>query len=128
VKVRVQMNTAGLRRELQRAGKRAAAGVAIGLVQLGNEVMTDAKQRAPVDLGAMRGSGYVSPAETRGNRVTVETGFGGPAKDYVIQQHEDLSLNHPVGEAKFLERAFDAAAPGAGEVIAKAVRSALGGA
>ena len=53
------------------------------------------------------GSGYVTDPVVQGNKVTVEVGFGGAAKDYVVVQHEDLTLSHPVGEAKFLERAFD---------------------
>jgi hypothetical protein len=64
-------------------------------------VMTEAKQRAPLDEGILRNSGYVTLPENG----TVELGFGGSASAYALIQHEDLSLHHEVGEAKFLEKA-----------------------
>lgn len=118
---------AAMRSALRSAGDRAVRALGTGMYLVGEEIMTDAKKRAPVDTGAMRGSGYVTPPDVRGTRVTVEEGFGGAAKDYVIEQHENLALAHPVGEAKFLERAMDAARTDAGTKIAAVVRGALGG-
>ena len=57
----------------------------------------------------------------------MEVGFGGPAADYAIYVHEDLSAHHPVGEAKYLENAVEAKAPAAFAHIAKRVQEALHG-
>jgi len=92
-------------KKLRRAGKRGTTALGAGLYAVGNEIMSDAKRRSPVDMGVMRASGYVTLPQGRSDLV-VEVGFGGAAKDYVVVQHEDTSLNHPVGESKFLEKAL----------------------
>lgn len=102
----------------------AKKGAEAGLFALGNNIMTEAKQRVPVDQGILRASGYVSPPED-GN---VELGFGGAASAYAVKQHEDLTLRHPGGgQAKFLESAIDDARSSAAEVVAGFARKAVGG-
>lgn len=88
----------------------APVAVAFGMYEGMQEVMKDAKARAPKDTEAMAKSGYVTPPEVRaGSDIRVESGFGGMSEDYVVRQHEDMTLNHPNGgEAKFFERAIDA--------------------
>lgn len=87
------------KRERMQAAARAA------LYEAGNAVMTNAKQRAPMDLGTLRASGYVA-MPTTGSHPKVELGFGGAAKAYALAQHEHTEYRHEVGEAKFLEHAF----------------------
>lgn len=96
-----------MKRNLKELKKRGPKAVGAGLFGLGNEIMTDAKDRTPVDLGPLRASGYTTLPVRRGKVVIVEDGFGGPAKEYAIVQHEDIGLHHITGEAKFLESAFD---------------------
>lgn len=128
--MRFKVNFQGtrFRKDLREAGHELGVkAVAAGIFALANEIMIDAKERAPVDTGAMRASGYVAPPEIGSTSIVLEEGFGGPSKEYVIRQHEDLSLHHPGGgEAKFLERAFDAAAPTAGKKIAAVARQVAG--
>jgi hypothetical protein len=104
--------------------------VEAGLFAVGNNIMTVAKERVPVDLGALRASGYVSEPQREGGSVVVELGFGGAAAAYAVRQHEDLSLNHPGGgQAKFLESALDEARPSlASKVATVAKRQIEGGA
>lgn len=75
--------------------------------------MEDSQSRIPRDTGAMASSEYI---DNTGSIVTF--GYNGDGiqnpktgqsvSEYIIQQHEDLSLNHPNGgEAKFLEKAID---------------------
>ena len=63
-------------RELLAAVKRSRAaiqsGVAAGVFGVGNEIMTDAKRRVPVDLGALKGSGYVTAPEVSDGTARVK--------------------------------------------------------
>jgi hypothetical protein len=99
--------------------------VAAGVYMLANEIMTDAKRRTPVDVGALKGSGYVTQPEEAGGWIVSNLGFGGPAKDYAIVQHERTEFSHPEGgEAKFLENAANAfTGSGARIVREEAVRA-----
>jgi hypothetical protein len=79
--------------------------------QAGERIMTIVKRdHVPVDTGALRSTGRVSFPKRDIDRVTVEMGFGGPAKagehgevGYAVVVHEDLTATHTVGEAKYLE-------------------------
>jgi hypothetical protein len=77
-------------------------------------------ERAPVEFGDLRGSGYVTingnlvahgekqgikalsdPSVSEGTVITAEIGFAAP---YAFVQHEHVEFNHPIGgEAKYLE-------------------------
>lgn len=92
---------------LKAMGPRMQKASGAGLYALGNEMMTDSKEMTPVDLGPLKASGYVSLPVERGKKTLVEIGYGGPAKDYAIPQHENLSYHHEVGEAKFLEKGIN---------------------
>ncbi len=72
------------------------------VVQAAEKIMTVAKQRTPVDTGALRSSGMVT---AKGNGA--ELSFGGAASSYAIFVHEILTSAHPVGQAKFLESALN---------------------
>ena len=72
------------------------------LEALGNEIKSLSQSRCPVDSGALRGSAQVV---RQGDKVII--GYGGAASSYSIAQHENLQYHHPVGQAKFLESAFD---------------------
>ncbi|HEY7824085.1 MAG TPA: HK97 gp10 family phage protein [Acidimicrobiia bacterium] len=101
---------AELRRHLSAVQRAAEAA----LYQGGSIIMTEAKQRAPVNKdprvtgGTLRNSGYVTLPRTDSEGTFVEVGFGGAAKAYAVRQHEELSYRHEVGEAKYLERAINA--------------------
>jgi hypothetical protein len=55
-----------------------------------------------VDKGTMRDS-----HTTQRNGDTITVGVGGAAATYTVKQHEDLTLNHKVGQAKWLSMAKD---------------------
>lgn len=97
----------GIQSALKKASEHGPKAVAGAIFVAANEVMTEAKQRAPVDLGPLRASGYVTlPA--KGQNPKVELGFGGPSAPYAITQHERTEFKHEVGEAKYLENAINA--------------------
>lgn len=88
------------------------------------DLLGKAVERAPVDTGDLRGSGYAninnttvakgtkdgvtligSALATDSDEVVGEVGF---TAEYALVQHEDLSFNHPQGgQAKYLEQPFD---------------------
>jgi hypothetical protein len=88
-------------------------------------IMTEAKNRTPVDTGALRASGHVSLPEIRPGVISVALGFGGPAVPYALFVHEDLDNFHAVGQAKFLESALLEAEPHLLENIAARIREEL---
>ncbi len=124
VKVSIVGDEALIRR-LKAAGSQGVEAAATGLYQAGEQIRGNAMERAPVDFGVLKGSAYVTLPELKGGDAEVIVGFGGPAKDYAIVQHEDLTYRHPVGEAKFLEKAVDEEAPNIPGIIAMATRQVL---
>jgi hypothetical protein len=98
--------------------RRAAAA----LFERGEANMAIAKERTPVDEGVMRGTGHVADPVIEESEVSVTLAYGGPAEAYVVRQHEDLSLEHSVGEAKFLEKSVLEAAPTLVEDVANRMR------
>ena len=112
---------AALRKRLD-AVRRAAEAA---LYQAGSIIMTEAKQRAPVDVGTLRNSGYVTLPRRQGGDTFVEAGFGGAAKAYAVRQHEELAYRHEVGEAKYLENAINAKEQEVRERIARLTDKAL---
>jgi hypothetical protein len=72
------------------------------LETMGNEVKSLSQQRCPVDTGTLRNSAMVARDD---GAKKVQVGYGGAAASYSIRQHEDMSLHHNVGQAKFLETA-----------------------
>jgi hypothetical protein len=97
----------GIQDALKKAKASGPQALAGAIYVAANSVMTEAKQRAPVDLGPLRASGYVTlPA--KGPNPKVELGFGGPSAPYALIQHERTEFKHEVGEAKYLENAINA--------------------
>lgn len=95
-----------LRAKLKAAGPLAGKAMAAAGVEEMDQVIGEAKRRAPVDTGTLRASGTVLPPKITMHGAEIVAGFGGAAEDYAIIQHEDLTLNHETGEPKFLERPF----------------------
>ena len=73
---------------------RAACGQ--GLFQFGSRIMNESKERyVPVRTGALKASGQVHPAESKGNTVSVELSYGGDASAYALAVHEHPSVHSP---------------------------------
>lgn len=105
----VTLNVANVQANLRKVAADVGGRMGAALYEIGNEVMGESKRLVPVDTGALKGSGYVAPPQVDGGRLVVEMGYGGPAAQYAVRQHEDLSLNHPDGgQAKFLEQPLSA--------------------
>lgn len=73
--------------------------------------MTEAKERTPVDTGALRASGRVTGPETKGSDIEVKLAFGNASAEYALYVHEDIDAFHNVGQAKYLESTLNESAP-----------------
>lgn len=82
------------------------------LVKESEGIMAQSKDLVPVDEGNLRASGHVQPPKVNRNSVSIEMGYGGPAVDYAVIVHEDLTAHHTVGMAKYLEVPFNQAKRG----------------
>ena len=121
---------------LQEKIKKAAID---GLKTVAEEVLTEAKDLAPIDKGILRMSGQVSD----NNKVKFFTNDGNETQEkltesdrdeaifisfntpYAWKQHENVDLNHPNGgEDHYLEKAFDRVATQ--ERINKRVSESIG--
>lgn len=98
-------------KESARLRERLQHAAGAGLYAAGNRVMTTAKDGlVPVDHGTLRGSGYVTLPDTEGGGAIVELGFGGPAEEYAVVQHEEQGFAHEVGTHQYLLKAVQAEA------------------
>ncbi len=71
----------------------------------GEHIMGRSKAIVPVDKGPLRASGHVQPPQRDKGGPLIVLGFGGPAVDYAVVQHERLRYQHTVGQqAKYLEQ------------------------
>lgn len=103
-------------RETQRAmdelGSRALILGGRALREEGEILLGMSKGQVPVDTGVLRSTGHCTGPVIQGTRKAVVTvGYGGPAAPYAYRQHEDKTLRHKVGKAKFLEDPFNQLAP-----------------
>lgn len=111
--IRVTSRTAAVSAAVREAAARA-------VVEVAEDLGTEADDRTPVDQGDLRRSREVV-AEGLSAAVTYDT-------PYAVAQHEDPTLNHPRGgEARWLENALNDNADRYVEHIADAIRQATSG-
>lgn len=92
-----------------------------GLQNAANVVLDEAVNRAPIETGALRGSG-----KTAVSGMEAAIGFGsGTTAQYAIVQHEKIGYQHKDGEAKYLENAVRAKQGDVLNIIADEIRGAL---
>ena len=81
------------------------------------DVLTATIPRTPIDQGPLRASGHVTDI-SNGSQIAFST-------PYAVRQHEDTSLHHDEGEAKFLEKTFAERQGGAIKNIGNAIGAVL---
>jgi hypothetical protein len=92
-----------------------------GLADGAEHILTVAIDQTPVDTGTLRRSGAVTEAPSE-NAVYVS--FNTP---YAVKQHEDLTLKHKEGNAKYLENALNSEKAKVLALVAARVKAALAG-
>lgn len=100
-----------VRRKIQHAIKHSPKVIERALRVEVNIEAKEAKQRTPVDTGALRASVHATEPEWEGTRVSAMIAAGGPAAPYALYVHEDLDAHHVVGQAKFIESVMFESAP-----------------
>lgn len=97
--------------------RRRFPNAAASALYIESELMaTEAKKRAPVDTGVLRGTIHVvGPKKERGSIYTLIVA-GGPSAPYAIYVHENTSANHSSppfggGQSKFIESVIDESRP-----------------
>jgi hypothetical protein len=98
---------------------RTAAGV---LKQRAFRIYEVSQRLVPVDLGALKASGFVSLPDIQGDWIEITIGYGGPAAPYAFYVHEDLEAFHDDGQAKYLEIPFLAERDGMIHQLREAVK------
>lgn len=125
----VSITITGLKELESRLGTaRVKAVVAMGsaIYAEANRIFNASQVLTPVDTGALRGSGHVTPPAITGTSVETTIGYGGPAAPYAIYVHEiTTSFHNPPTQAKFLEQPFLAAAAGLSERLGATVQTEL---
>ena len=123
---RVHVDQQSLRRVLAKIEaksqemKRKAAAF---LYQRAQYVMTESKREVPVKTGALASSGFVEQPDVSRGSISVTMGYGGPAREYAIPVHEDLTARHTEGrKAKYLEDPVRRAVPGLARDLANAIK------
>ena len=79
--------------------------------QQANVIKTESLSQVPVDTGTLKSSFFIKQL----NKNTIYLGYGGfgevyinpknkmPVTSYMIKVHEDLTVHHDIGNAKFFE-------------------------
>lgn len=98
------------RRALQMSERRWSSAFGAALYREGSRILRESLKQVPVDTGRLRSTGYVSPPIKKLLAgIVVEVGYG---THYAVRQHEDVSLRHRVGKAKYLQDPLYAASDG----------------
>ena len=93
------------------------------------EIMSNSQEQVPIDTKALIKSGFIVE---EGNSIIA--GYGGPntkinpktgipTEEYALRVHEDLSMHHNVGKAKFLEDPFNDACFNLDELLVNPLKS-----
>lgn len=110
-----------LMKRLEAVAKGVTEAGARGLLVAGEHVLGVSNRQAPIEEGDLIRSGAVSQDEaSRRTAISYDT-------DYAVRQHEDMTLRHDDGRnAKFLENAMNAERETAAQIIATAMKGAIG--
>lgn len=126
--MRVRIEVSGEQEILDRLQRLGQSGIDIGLRVLGEgakEILAASQPLVPVDPedgGDLKASGRTTkPTRTRAGRISAGVVYGGAplrktlgrrkANVYAVVQHEDTTLKHTTGQAKFLEIPANKIAP-----------------
>lgn len=109
---------------LSRMGKAGTECAKVVLKRFAERILAKARPLVPVDDvdgGDLRDSGRLTRPTATKNAVSAGVMFGGlnvrGGAIYPIKQHEDLTLKHRHGQAKFLEQPFFQEAPGVPDAL-----------
>lgn len=97
------------------------AGAAQGLIRAAEYVLQRSRAVTPIEEGILRASGRASVDSAA---LEAAISYDTP---YAVRQHEDMSLRHKDGQAKYLEGPLNAAQATIQDLVAASIRRSLGG-
>ena len=68
-------------------------------------MMRRSKKYTPIDTGTLRDAAYATIPKENRKSLSASAGYGDVA--YAEEVHENLTYHHPIGQAKFFERAVN---------------------
>ena len=105
VNVSLNVNLDGLIAALVKSGADVAMVAAQAINEEAQIAFEKSQDLVPVDTGVLRASGVLETAAIQGDKIVVEMGYGGAAKEYALIVHERLDVNHASPtQAKYLEQ------------------------
>jgi len=84
---------------LSRMSEGAQQAAGDGLMKEVLIIAAESAREVPVDTGYLRGTEYEEGPEITSDGISAAIGY---TTAYALRQHEDLSLHHNVGKAKYL--------------------------
>lgn len=110
MKVSMQLDSKQLTSTFERTVVRVRRESKRIILEEAQEVMLESLAQVPRDTLTLMNSAFIKPLADGsveigyGDSGTLNPKSGAPAEDYMVEQHENLSLRHPNGgKAKFLE-------------------------
>lgn len=110
-------------KSLGAARQRAEAAAVRAINRFGQAVLTNARERCPIEFGDLKRSATGLPAENDDGKITKVIGF---SESYAAAVHERLDVHHPYGEAKFLENAMREMTPELAQYVRDEIAKDLG--
>lgn len=106
-------------KEMERHGEDLDGKIPQGLSDEANTILAVSKDQCPVLTGTMRRTGTAEEPVKSAKGWSVTLGYN---TVYAEDVHENLTAQHKIGKAKFLEDPVNAAAPGLAERLATRLR------
>lgn len=92
------------------------------------EIMNNSQDEVPIDTKALIKSGFIVEegdsiiAGYGGPNAKINPKTGIPTEEYALRVHEDLSMHHDTGKAKFLEDPFNEACYNLDDLLVKPLK------
>lgn len=92
------------------------------------EIMNNSQDEVPIDTKALIKSGFIVEegdsiiAGYGGPNAKINPKTGIPTEEYALRVHEDLSMHHTIGKAKFLEDPFNEACYNLDDLLIKPLK------
>ena len=112
-------------RHIAAIGPRVEARIQGVMRAVAESRLTEMKRRTPVKDGALRSSLHVTGPRRTVSGQEVGWAAGGPSAPYAAVQHEDTTLRHTTGQAKFIESVVMEQSTAMVSEIAAAIRKVI---
>ena len=112
-------------RHIAAIGPRVEARIQGVMRAVAESRLTEMKRRTPVKDGALRSSLHVTGPRRTFSGQEVGWAAGGPSAPYAAVQHEDTTLRHTTGQAKFIESVVFEESTAMVSEIAAAIRKVI---